>query len=87
MRADTVNQWYNEFLRCRTQGSHEAAVLILIALTDGQDRGLDLDNLANALTAWRMLPTTSHEDKEPWYAPLPSAVTILNLVPPADNNE
>jgi hypothetical protein len=86
MRADTVNQWYNEFLRCKTQSSHEAAAMILMALTDGQNVGLDLDQLANALTAWRQLPITSHEDKEPWYAPLPNTATILNLVPPENND-
>jgi hypothetical protein len=86
MRADTVNQWYNEFLRMKTLRSIDAAAMILIAMTDGQNRGLDLDQLANALTAWRMLPTTSHEDKEPWYAPLPTAATILNVVPPESND-
>ena len=85
MPARTVKQWYDAFIDLKLQSSHNAAALVGASMTG--DLGHDLDQMANALSAFRMLPITSHEDKQPWYAPLPSATTFLNLVPPADNNQ
>jgi len=83
MSARTVKQWYDAFIGLELQSSHNAAALVGASMTG--DLGHDLDQMANALSAFRMLPVTSHEDKEPWYATLPGPVTFLNLVPPADN--
>lgn len=84
MSARTVKQWYDLFTALPHTSSHNAAGAVLGDLTDYRERAKhfadDLDQLANAMTAWRMLPTTTHEDPtRPWYNPLPHANDIAKV--------
>jgi len=77
MPARTVKQWFDAFIGLKLQSSHNAAALVGASMTG--DLGHDLDQMANALAAFRMLPITSHED-EPWYASLPNPVNDMASV-------
>jgi len=75
----SVKQWFDVFNSLESLSSHAAADKLLQSMLpwDECTQGR-VDELANAMTAWRMLPTATHIDPDrPWYDPLPAVGSMF----------